>query len=564
MFTLPNFCRVCLKYDKNLIDLAHIENEPNETLMSKLQLCVSEVEWTTFKPLLCHPCIKRLNIAYSFKKQCIQSAGVLKNYVELVKESQKKTESQETKSDPVNQPGTYMLLPNHKYVKILVGSQNQGTTGNANTFQNVFLNIIPTTTITPTPAATTNGEAASGQKNKDTNQNVFLNLNNTFQKFIPITSVDPPPLAKPEKNSLPKSDPNTNLNESEAEEMSVEIDPTSFLSLEHDDQESSNEESKDWDEVITKQGVNKINGTTIATNGKSNAAPTFVPILPKDDLYAGGHFLSTSSQSEISCESCQKSFPSIRLLKQHIKQFHSGKLPFKCDFCGMEYLTRGEFMCCLNRHKQDANDTSLTLKDFTGNPSMDNDTLSISLITGTPADLNLEPNENGVYVCKVCQRIFNSSSSLLRHRVRKHNQTNRKKYFIKGMKNAKCDICKRAFSTQSYMQLHRKLHLREDGSFKYKVQGRSKYKDLVDEEDDKTQKVDKDVASESATASQQESDTESENEDQPAKKPKLVVEDGSASDSQNKSDGNSSETKKESDSSGAESSDSNSEQDKNN
>lgn len=43
MFTLPNFCRVCLKYDKNLIDLAHIENEPNETLMSKLQLCVSEV-----------------------------------------------------------------------------------------------------------------------------------------------------------------------------------------------------------------------------------------------------------------------------------------------------------------------------------------------------------------------------------------------------------------------------------------------------------------------------------------------------------------------------------------
>lgn len=43
MNTLPNFCRVCLKYDKNLIDLAHIENEPSETLMSKLQLCVSEV-----------------------------------------------------------------------------------------------------------------------------------------------------------------------------------------------------------------------------------------------------------------------------------------------------------------------------------------------------------------------------------------------------------------------------------------------------------------------------------------------------------------------------------------
>lgn len=43
MYSLPNFCRVCLKYEKNLIDLAHIENEPSETLMSKLEQCVSEV-----------------------------------------------------------------------------------------------------------------------------------------------------------------------------------------------------------------------------------------------------------------------------------------------------------------------------------------------------------------------------------------------------------------------------------------------------------------------------------------------------------------------------------------
>lgn len=53
MFTLPNFCRVCLKYDKNLIDLAHIENEPSETLMSKLQLCVSEV--VSFYCCYCKP-----------------------------------------------------------------------------------------------------------------------------------------------------------------------------------------------------------------------------------------------------------------------------------------------------------------------------------------------------------------------------------------------------------------------------------------------------------------------------------------------------------------------------
>lgn len=43
MYTLTNFCRVCLKNDKNLIDLAHIENEPGEKLMQKLLQCVSEV-----------------------------------------------------------------------------------------------------------------------------------------------------------------------------------------------------------------------------------------------------------------------------------------------------------------------------------------------------------------------------------------------------------------------------------------------------------------------------------------------------------------------------------------
>ncbi|XP_066156051.1 uncharacterized protein [Euwallacea fornicatus] len=549
MFALPNFCRVCLKYDKNLIDLAHIENEPNETLMSKLQLCVSEVEWTAFKPLLCHPCIKRLNIAYSFKKQCVQSAGVLKNYVELVKESQKKNESQ-TPAKPesvVGQGGAYMLLPNQKYVKILVGSQNQGTTGNnVNSYQNVFLNLIPTTTISPVPQVSDSGS----KKVKDTNQNVFLNINNTFQKFIPISPVDPPPLKlhKKPRESVLKNNVNVSelLTESNAEEMSVEIDPTSFLSLEHDDPSESEDELKhDWDEVITKQKVDmvkaKVNGVgTVISNGKetqTNSA-NFVPILPKDDLYSGGHFLSTAQdRADINCESCQRSFPTLRMLKQHLKQFHLGKLPFKCGYCYTEYLIRSEYEDCINRHRkdQDSQNSSLTLKDFAdGNSSFEGDALSVSLITETPADVNLEPNANGDYVCTVCKRMFNSSAGLLRHRVRKHNQKNRKKYFIKGMKNAKCDICNREFSTQSYMQLHRKLHMREDGGYKYKVQGRSKYKNIPGEEGEQGDKdenakegdteANKEISSEVVEPEKEdtEEETESDTEAKPARKRRKI------------------------------------------
>ncbi|XP_060517515.1 uncharacterized protein LOC132696606 [Cylas formicarius] len=499
MFTLPNFCRVCLKYDKNLIDLAHIENEPSETLMSKLQLCVSEVEWTTFKPLLCHPCIKRLNIAYSFKKQCVQSAGVLKNYVELVKESQKKNESQQNvtpKTESGMPPGgAYMLLPNQKYVKILVGSQNQGTTGN--TFQNVFLNLIPTATLNAVPAS-----SESAQTNKDTNQNVFLNLNNTFQKFIPLAPIDtsikvePPPLKKCETTKPTNVNVNQLLTDSKAEEMSVEIDPTSLLQLEHDD--GSNEESaiNDWDEVITHSKIDpketKVNGD-VTLNGKDSMYGNYVPILPKqEDFFSGQHFLSGSFEPrDIVCESCQRTFPSLRLLKQHFKHFHLGKLPFKCEYCYTEHLTRSDYESCVKSHKLESDsstNTSLTLKDFATASPQALDALSLSDFT---TQQNLIPNENGHYVCDICNHVFKNSAGVLRHKVRKHNHREaRKKYFIKGMKNAKCDICQREFSTQSYMQLHRKLHMRDDKGYKYKVLGRSKY-DLSNEDKDKEDKADK-------------------------------------------------------------------------
>lgn len=49
MYYISEFCRICLQYDKNLIDIAKIEREPTETLLSKLKLCVSEVVSTVKK-----------------------------------------------------------------------------------------------------------------------------------------------------------------------------------------------------------------------------------------------------------------------------------------------------------------------------------------------------------------------------------------------------------------------------------------------------------------------------------------------------------------------------------
>ncbi|CAH2007148.1 unnamed protein product [Acanthoscelides obtectus] len=490
MFTLPNFCRVCLKYDKNLIDLAHIENEPNETLMSKLQHTVSEVEWAAFKPLLCHPCIKRLNIAYGFKKQCVQSAAVLKNYVELVKESQRKNESpnlQAGKSDGLQSPGgTYMLLPNQKYVKIMVGGQNQLTN---NSFQNVFLNLIPTAALNnPVPPLVPQTDPG-----KDTNQNVFLSLNNTFQKFIPglvPTQTSIQPLLEPKQKS---SSVNEILSVGKSEEVSVEVDPSIFgLAEEADDR--TEDDVNDYDEVISQAKITlkdfNVNGESIQ-NGNDQK---YVPILPKsqDDFFTSGqHFLFSSSSENggangiYPCEQCQKSFPTKKTLKHHFNQFHLGKLPFKCEICYSEFLTRPEYDACIQAHRDDNDmvNQSITLQDLETNyqPSL----------TLADVEANVQMTENGEYVCDVCRRIFNSPTGLLRHKVRKHGRPKtRKKYFIKGMKNARCDICNRDFSTQSYMQLHRKLHERDDIGYKYKVFGKSRYKseERYEKEEDENSK----------------------------------------------------------------------------
>lgn len=53
MYYISEFCRICLQYDKNLIDIVKIENEPTETLLNKLKLCVSEVVscWKKIGPI---------------------------------------------------------------------------------------------------------------------------------------------------------------------------------------------------------------------------------------------------------------------------------------------------------------------------------------------------------------------------------------------------------------------------------------------------------------------------------------------------------------------------------
>lgn len=453
-----------------------------------------------------------MNASYDFRKQCILSAQTWKTYLELLSESQKKAESQagvettaENKDGEKNKQNNTIIgvVPNQKFLKLIVGPQAAGQ--NQTSFQNVFLNIIPTSAV-----KTQEGGSAAisplvlpNAKDNSSNRNVFLNINNIYQRFIPVSTA-----AENKEKNAKKEDVNVAkiLTETKTEELSVEIDPTDFGCMSEDSPQqasSSDSNEKDWEEVITGTKIQTTIDTVpslvpINSDANFNKSP-YVPIVPKPDgfspndeekydFFNGGHFLTpkdtkTHKHTELNftCELCERMFDTMKNLRLHIKQFHLGKFPYKCDFCYSEFANRGSYDLHLEKHNchQDtflAKD-SLTLKDF-------NET---STTTTTPpptqnSDVEMQqPNksveneeEPEVHNCDACSMAFQSANGLVRHKVRKHNQKTRKKYFIKGMKNARCDICNRDFSTQSYLQIHLKLHEKKGPNYKGKI-FRNKY-----------------------------------------------------------------------------------------
>lgn len=169
-------------------------------------------------------------------------------------ESQATTENAEKDTDKNKQNAFIKLVPNQKFLKLIVGpqaGQNQAA------FQNVFLNIIPTNAAVKTQDATaaTINPLVTIPNVKDNSRNVFLNINNTFQRFIPVTA----PAAAAEHKDAGKNDKKDEVNvtkiltETKTEELSVEIDPTDFGCMSEDSpvQPASDSNEKDWEEVIT-------------------------------------------------------------------------------------------------------------------------------------------------------------------------------------------------------------------------------------------------------------------------------------------------------------------------
>ncbi|GJQ83841.1 hypothetical protein Trydic_g5699 [Trypoxylus dichotomus] len=147
MYYISSFCHLCLKDDKHLINLSKGLPE-NTTFVSKLNICVSEVEWSTSNPLLtCKSCLEKLELAYEFKQTCIQSNGILTQYLRVL-------EAKENSNKPVRSQLKVVLsrksianmyqVPAGTPIMVYNPTSLILTNGQQISYQNMFLNFVAT------------------------------------------------------------------------------------------------------------------------------------------------------------------------------------------------------------------------------------------------------------------------------------------------------------------------------------------------------------------------------------------------------------------------------------
>uniref|UniRef100_A0A1Y1LXD0 Protein krueppel n=1 Tax=Photinus pyralis TaxID=7054 RepID=A0A1Y1LXD0_PHOPY len=508
MYYISEFCRVCLKNENPLVDITKNDTE-SDPLINKLKLCVSEVEWPTNSSILmCPVCVQNLNLAYEFKTQCLQATKLFENYIEELKQSEKESDgfevNEEHVEDYISRQKELEQFQQQLFLNVKSYQQFYPQIANvaqANPFQNVYLNIVPP------PAAKPFTKNAKLPPN-DLNQNMFVNINNTLHKILPIVSpTNDVKLSIPQLPLRTQEDVNISnlLTNSKTEELSVEIDPTCF------DCEDDCKTPKECDEANADSELKSIPSLAKLTDTIETFAPlpdtkldssikvektfvppviatnTFVPIRPKKnymlpdlDFLNLDHFMADKTQvKSVICELCGQMCDTIKSLYAHIRQIHSGEFPYRCKHCSTVYALQNQYETHMKRHASHKSNAfskdMITLEDL----SVHNEAILFpASVEASPnnheaSDDEGEPNLNLEFKCDICPRSFHNSHGLSRHKFKRH-QPQRRKYFVKGMKNAKCDICNREFSTQSYLQLHIKLHFRKN-DYRLKVFNKDKY-----------------------------------------------------------------------------------------
>ena len=153
---------------------------------------------------------------------------------------------------------------------------------------------------------------------------------------------------------------------------------------------------------------------------------TFVRILPylthKESVHSG-------KDEVLQCNLCQKSFPRLGLLKEHVNLVHQdSKLP--CEFCEKSFPNKWKLISHVKQVHGDLDEAQCNL--------CDKKFYSTRPLKALQKHIKDHHQSNEIHQCNCCQGIFSSKDALRRHFESIHAKTN----------IFECETCGKTFTTR--------------------------------------------------------------------------------------------------------------------
>ncbi|XP_060074906.1 uncharacterized protein LOC132554600 [Ylistrum balloti] len=167
-------------------------------------------------------------------------------------------------------------------------------------------------------------------------------------------------------------------------------------------------------------------------NATEHACPVCNKLFHRP-AYLRRHMVIHTDENPYRCPYCSKDFTSQNLLKPHIRT-HTGNKPFQCDVCGMRFTQQAQLT---SHKKQHAPDKAFKCDDC-GMEFMDNQEL-LSHITAHGRE---------AHKCVVCGKVFGRMEHFEKH-MDIHNRDRR---------THKCMYCDSTFLNKNDCRIHETIH----------------------------------------------------------------------------------------------------------
>ncbi|XP_044740659.1 zinc finger protein 235-like [Chrysoperla carnea] len=164
------------------------------------------------------------------------------------------------------------------------------------------------------------------------------------------------------------------------------------------------------------------------------------------------HLRSHTKERPYKCEICEKQYSTKEWLQSHVK-IHAGDRPYVCELCGLGFVLKRYLSAHLKNHSSVVSnaciETSISGQDvfsciYCSRTFQLRKHLKLHLRLKHAG--NLEPTDNGEFLCEICNQCYNTEETLSTHKL------------LHTEKPYLCGECGKSFMGITGLQLHIKVH----------------------------------------------------------------------------------------------------------